>query len=340
MVDPASGHDDCPIRAAVSGLAARVDFMDQELPVTVDDQRSGGLPETWSPSSLNTFLKCPLAYWWQYAQGWRSPPNAALEAGTLVHGVLEELLSAEPAARTRERAREIYALHAAELATTLDPRVDQDDLRARAGTALTSYFELETPEDVELVPDGLERRVMTTIDGVPIGGSIDRIEFSVGGVRVLDYKTGGAKPRYAEAYWRQLLLYAQMLENDGLDVSEIALLYLGEPARLMVRPVPPEARERAGRDLVDAAQTRADFDEQSRWMARTGPLCGSCPFRGVCPAWSRSAVPTPGSADSQRQLERSPDVVRRPPRVVHSAVADSTSGGEAAAQNAGESGAY
>ena len=304
------------------------DLRDTVLDVEVDDTRSAPLPDVWSPTSVNTFIKCPLAYWWQYAQGWRTAPTAALEAGSLVHGVLEELMDLAPAERTKERAREIYAERASELALTLDPRVDAEDLRSRAGTAMTSYFELEDPQLVEVLPDGLERSVSAQLDGVAIAGSVDRLEFSVGGARVVDYKTGGAKPRYAEAYWRQLMLYAGMLGETGMDVSEVGLMYLGQPARMMVRPTPESALTRVSRALATAADSRAEFVATHRWEARTGPLCSYCPFRTACPARSQRQVPTPGSDASHDALGRLPELVWRPrqregPGSADSAAADS-----------------
>ena len=228
---------------------------EQPVDVIVDDSRSTGLPAVWSPSSVNTFVKCPLSYWFTYAQGWRPAPNAVLLAGTLVHGVLEDLLALDPDERTIERARAIYTEQSAALEPELDERVNRIELRERAGTALRNYFEVEAPAEIEVVPDGLERKVRATIAGVDIAGTVDRIQFSDGGVRVLDYKTGGAKPQYAAAYWRQLLLYAQMLTDEGVDVADIALMFLGDPARTLVRPVPPAARGvRRAVALAGAAQ--------------------------------------------------------------------------------------
>lgn len=288
--------------------------MKPEVDVDVDDTRSMDLPPTWSPTSVNTFVKCPLSYWWQYAQGWRSAPNSALLAGTLVHGVLEGLMALDPAERTRERAREIYAAQAADMVPGLDPRVDQEDLRRRAGIAMTSFFDLEDPRDVEVIPEGLERAVRADLGGVPIAGSVDRLEFAVGGARVLDYKTGGAKVRYSEAYWRQLLLYARMLEEEGVDVAEVALMYLGDPARLMVRPTPQSALARVEGELGAIAEERTEHAAAGSWLARTGPLCSYCPFRAVCPARSDRAVPEPGSAESHAILERSTELIWRPRR--------------------------
>lgn len=287
-----------------------------ETRIDVDDSSSAALPEQWSPTSVNTYLKCSLSYWWQYAQGWRTAPTSALLAGSLVHSVLEALLAMEPPERTRERAREFYAVEAATMLEQVDPRVDLDDLRRRAGTALNSYFVLEDPREVDVVPEGLERAVVAQFDGVRIGGSVDRLQFAVGGARVLDYKTGGAKPRYAEAYWRQLLLYARILDDMGVDVSEVALMYLGEPARLMVRPTPAGALARVEQEVVVAAQERAESHESGSWVARTSKLCSYCPFRVVCPAWSDRPVPVPGSPESTRTLERSSELVRRVPAPV------------------------
>ncbi len=287
---------------------------DEAIEVVVDDSRSTGLPAVWSPSSVNDFIKCPLAYWWKYAQGWRTAPNAVLTAGTLVHGVLEALLLLDPADRTVDAARSIYAVQAAELEPDLDARIDREQLRERAGTAMRSYFELEDPTAVDVVPDGLERKVSATIGGVDIAGTVDRIEFAVGGVRVLDYKTGAAKPQYAAAYWRQLLLYAQMLADEGTDVADIALMYLGDPARVLVRPVPPAAHARAAGDLGTAQVQRTAYDESARWEARRGALCGHCPFRSVCPAYTDRKVPVPGSSDSHRRLESVRELVLRPSR--------------------------
>lgn len=289
---------------------------DEPVDVIVDDSRSSGLPQVWSPSSVNDFIKCPLAYWWKYAQGWRTTPNAVLSAGTLVHEVLEELIALEPAERTVERARAIYSEQWAVLDPQLGERVNRIELRERAGTALRSYFELEDPTAVEVIPDGLERKVSATIGGVDIAGTVDRVQFSDAGVRVLDYKTGGAKPQYASPYWRQLLLYAQMLTDEGTDVADVALMYLGEPARVLVRPVPPAARARTAADLANAQAERTGFDEQSRWQARPSGLCRSCPFKVACPSYSDRAVPVPGTEASHRILQNVRDLVLRPARPV------------------------
>lgn len=282
--------------------------------VIVDDSRSVGLPAVWSPSSVNTFVKCPLSYWFTYAQGWRPAPNAILLAGSLVHGVLEDLLALDPAERTIERARAIYTEHATALEPTLDARVNRVELRERAGTALRNYFEVEVPADVEVVPDGLERKVSATIAGVDIAGTVDRVEFATGGVRVLDYKTGGAKPQYAAAYWRQLLLYAQMLTDEGMDIADVALMFLGDPARTLVRPVPPAACARTASDLAAAAEQRLAYDEKSRWEARPNGLCRFCPFAVACPSYSDREVAIPGTEASHRTLLNVRDLVLRPAR--------------------------
>lgn len=288
---------------------------DEPVDVIVDDSRSTGLPTVWSPSSVNTFIKCPLSYWFTYAQGWRPAPNAVLLAGSLVHGVLEQLLALDPVERTIERARALYTEQGEALEPEIGERVNRVELRERSGVALRNYFAVETPAEVEVVPDGLERKVSATIAGVDIAGTVDRVQFADGGVRVLDYKTGGAKPQYAAAYWRQLLLYTQMLTDEGMDVADVALMYLGDPARTLVRPVPASARARTAGDLAQAAEQRAEYDEQSRWQARPSGLCRFCPFKVACPSYSDRALAIPGTEASHRTLQNVRDLVLRPTRV-------------------------
>lgn len=255
----------------------------------------------WSPSALNDFIKCPLAYWFKYAQGWRQTPNEALATGTLVHGVLEEFLALEPDDRDRDAARDLFNARFEEFSATPPSGVDPSDVRSLAGAAMGRYFDMEDPRLVEVIPGGLERAVSATLGGVATRGSIDRVEFGIEGTRVVDYKTGAAKPAYAAAYWRQQLLYAAMMNDEGNTVTEVSLMYLGAMPRQMTRPTPGSALRRVEHDLVTASDQRAGYDEVSTWEARESALCRFCPFRRACPLMSNRA-PVPGSSDSDQRL--------------------------------------
>lgn len=280
------------------------------VPVPVEGSRRG-MPDVWSPSAVNDFLKCPLAYWWKYAQGWRTRPSEATAVGSLVHDVLEALIELPPGERTRDRARELFT---ARFNEARDAGAYQDferEVWGRAGAAMAAYFAEEDPAAVEPIDGGLEMAVSGSLAGVPVAGRADRVEFGVGGARVVDYKTGAARPQYAVGYWRQQLVYAGLLTEAGITTTEVELLYLGDPARRLRRPVPPAALDRVTADVVGCAEQRARFDAEGTWEARESALCSFCPFRWVCPAVRRGPVPMPGSPASDARLGRSRDLVRR-----------------------------
>ncbi len=274
--------------------------MDGAAIVVVEGGR--GLPEVWSPSAVNDFLKCPLAYWWKYSQGWRTKPNEATASGSLVHDVLEALLGLPADERTIDQARALFA-------SLFHER--PQEVWGRGGAAMAAYFRREDPSRVEPIDGGLEMAVSGVIAGVPVAGRADRVEFGVQGARVVDYKTGAARPQYAVGYWRQQLVYAGLLAEAGITTTEVELLYLGDPARRMRRPVPPAALDRVAVDVVSCAEQRAEFDALGQWQARESGLCGYCPFRWACPAVRSGPVPMPGSPDSDARLERNPTLMRR-----------------------------
>lgn len=283
--------------------------------IPTESPASARLRATWSPSSVNLFLQCSLKYWFEKVARWQSRPNEALVSGRIVHGVLEDLLSNREGERTREAAREAYMRQQERFTQGLDDTVDVREVRERSGTALNSYFETENPDNVCIVDHGLERRVSGEVADVPIEGWIDRIEVSETGLRIVDYKTGTPKPAFMASNWRQQMLYAAASDRaiDDGEVTEVALFYLGEEPRLLVRPVTKFATTNVSDILRRVNEDREEFHAESRWQAKTGPLCKYCAFQIVCPA-KRKRAPTPGSSESEATLAESPEVYKRESR--------------------------
>jgi putative RecB family exonuclease len=284
--------------------------MDHVVSVPVEGN-ARGLPEVWSPTAVNDFLKCPLAYWWKYGQGWRTKPSVATASGSLVHDVLEALIGMPPSERSIDTAREVFRGLFTARNEAGDYRDVATEVWARAGAAMAAYFALEDPAAVEPIDGGLEMAVSGVVDGVPVAGRADRVEFGVGGARVVDYKTGAARPAYAVGYWRQQLVYARLLAESGITTTEVELLYLGAPGGRLRRPVPPAAVQRVSADVARCAEQRAESEVAGRWEARPQALCSYCPFRWACPARVAGPVPLPGSPESDARLARNRDLIRR-----------------------------
>ncbi|AEE50556.1 ATP-dependent helicase [Haliscomenobacter hydrossis] len=180
-----------------------------------------------SISALNTFLNCPLAFYYEYILKVPGLHNEATAYGTAVHNALQRLFDRMLLSPQRLFPSEKELLYFFE----------QELNRQRQQLSLPSF-----ERRLELGKRQLGRyyqyyygrwhkrvRVEYTIrqievDGVPLTGTIDKIEFyDQLRVGIIDYKTGshdGTKLRrptdtnpYGGTYWRQLLFYKLLYEH-------------------------------------------------------------------------------------------------------------------------------
>lgn len=271
----------------------------------------------WSATALEQFHSCPLRYWWQRVERWETPSTAALVVGRAVHAALEQLLALPPQERDVERGMAFLDVSVQEELHLVEGQgISEDDVREASALAMQAYGNLESPQEVEVAPEGLERKVEASLTGLPFLGHIDRLSVTDVGIRVTDYKTGAPKPKYWWGYWRQQLLYAAALQELGEPVAEVELMYLKQP-RAARRPVYPAALRRALADLEVAHEERSEMSSGGAWEARPGPLCKYCDFQSACPA-QRPGAPAPGSEDSNERL-RAAGLVQRPPEPVEPA---------------------
>ena len=275
-------------------------------------EAGGRLPSMWSATAVAGYHACGLRFWFARVAGWREPDTAEQVAGRVVHGVLEDLYrrpadDRDPGLLPGLLDTRLAALPAA---AGVDPRQVSD----LAIDRLRAFLVVEPdPARVDVLADGLERKVTATLSDVPFLGYVDRLGRCDVGTRITDYKTGGSHPDRLPGALRQQYLYAAALAENGEPVDEVELLHLGTDPRSVVRPVYPAATERALRDLGTAAAGAAAAFAAAVWPASPGPLCRTCPFRRCCPATGRGAS-RPGSPDCDNRLTaaglhcRGPDV--------------------------------
>ena len=262
---------------------------------------AAAVPERpWSASAIDDFLGCPLRYWWRKVQGWQTPSTVPMVTGRAVHLALEHLLALPPDERVPAIAAGFLDDAIISEVAEAGPAIDEAEVRAGAEAAMTAYWQTESPQAIDVAPDGLERTVQVPLRGLPFLGYIDRVALVDAGLRVTDYKTGAPKPRYWWGYWRQQMLYAAALAELDEPVAEVELLYLKQP-RAVTRPVYPAAIGRALGELELAHDQRAAMAEAGVWEARTGPLCRYCDFAAACPTQTGKAPP-PGSSESDEVL--------------------------------------
>lgn len=248
------------------------------------------VPTGLSPSKVESFTSCPLAFKFSAIDKLPEPPAPAATKGTLVHRALELLLDAPAPERTLERALAELDRAFDELSVHHDyTGLELTDEAAEtflgdAEKLVRRYFELEDPRSV--TPIGLELRVEVDLDGLLLRGIIDRLELDDDGELVVtDYKTGRApSERYEQGRLGGVHFYAYLCERlFGRRPTRIQLLYLSQPIAIIATPSDQSIRflpKKVG--AVWSAVERACATDDFR--PKPGMLCGYCAFKPWCPS--------------------------------------------------------
>jgi putative RecB family exonuclease len=249
------------------------------------------VPTSLSPSRVEAFTSCPLAFRFASIEHLPETPSAHTTKGSLVHRALELLFTHSAAVRTIDMARICFGRAVDEFA--VDPEftllnlddAQRDAFVADAWSLVECYFAMEDPTRVHEI--GLELRLEAQVGSLALRGIIDRLELDeAGGLVVTDYKTGSAPSlRYEQGRLAGVHFYSFLCEQVlGRRPAAIRLMYLrsGEtitaiPSAQSVRFI--TTRTTAVWKAVERACTTGTF------LPRQGPLCASCSFRQWCPAF-------------------------------------------------------
>jgi putative RecB family exonuclease len=249
------------------------------------------VPTSLSPSRVESFTTCPLAFRFASIEKLPEPPSPHATKGSLVHRALE-LLFCEPAEDRTESAA-VAALAGAVAEFRIDPEytllgLDADaeqEFLADAERLVRRYFELEDPRLVHEI--GIELYLEARIGRLTVRGIIDRLELGPDGELVVtDYKTG--RPPGLQHEQRRLggvHFYSYLCEQVfGRRPARVQLLYLSTPEVLIARPSDQSTRYLPRRtNAVWQAVERAC--ESGDFRPSPSRLCDSCAFKAWCPAF-------------------------------------------------------
>ena len=182
-----------------------------------------------SPSSLNAYLDCPIRFYYETIIRIPQAANDSMAFGSAVHFALQRLFEKMKANKDifppkQEMLSDFIAFM---LRNKLSFTEKQFSNRMELGKQLLpSFYDFYVDKWIKTVV--LEYFVKDIeVDGVPLKGKLDKIEFSGNEVRVVDYKTGSLlnarknkklNPPDDENplggdYWRQLVFYKILLDN-------------------------------------------------------------------------------------------------------------------------------
>ncbi len=188
-----------------------------DIPKTEDvlqlirDKMAKGL----SPSSLSTYINCPLQFYFSYLLGLKPSDELQEEVeanvfGNVIHGTLEMLYQGFKdhidTAVLRERLKKVDSLLEQQFSAHYrggDLKSGKNLLIARvARKYIERFVELDIddldkkPRSILVLEDMLHTKVETSVE-CKLKGKIDRIDRSPGDeeIRLIDYKTGSVEPR-------------------------------------------------------------------------------------------------------------------------------------------------
>lgn len=249
-------------------------------------RRADDVGVTVSPSKVEQFARCQLR-WFLTGTGADGPPVGSASIGSLIHDIVHVMGDHEAEAYHVELDRRWSELG---LPATWDTRRQH----ANARRMLTRYADyLASAGDWR--PLATEVEVRAEVGRATVVGRVDRVEThqGTGAVRVVDLKTGSAKPTKAQVPRHPQLGAYQVATTHGafgVDVRSggAALVHIGKAAgttgRASVQAQDPLEQDDdptwAARLLHETASAMAG----DRFSATPGQHCQTCPVRSSCPA--------------------------------------------------------
>ena len=178
-------------------------------------------------SALNNYLRCPLEFYFKNLVRIPSPKNDAIEFGSAVHYALEQLFRKmqqnNETFPPKEELIEDFEWHMRRHRESFTK--EQFDRRMEYGEeVLAAYYNNYVFKWNKIV--SIERNIKNVaMDGVPLKGKLDKLEFVGKDANVVDYKTGDvdkARERLSPPneknpeggdYWRQAVFYKILADN-------------------------------------------------------------------------------------------------------------------------------
>ena len=185
-------------------------------------------------TSLNNYLDCPLSFYYKNLIRIPAGKSETLEFGSAVHYALQKLFeemqkSDDQKFLSKERMLEHFNWYLARHRENFTP--ESFKRRKEHGEiVLGDYYDQYIASCNKIV--AVERTIKNVVNGIPIKGKIDKLEFNGKEVNVVDYKTGDVNSAYTKKkllapnpdnpvggdYWRQAVFYKILVDNmDAKD---------------------------------------------------------------------------------------------------------------------------
>ncbi len=261
-------------------------------------ERSTDVRAYISPSRLNIWLRCPLAFKLRYIDGIQSPPSKSMFVGKMVHAGLEvfyrhrQLGMTLPAGDVVQRMDACWEPLVAEDGFVFKDGAEEVKLRTQSAHLVTAYL-AQLPAD-EPAPTTVETKLEAPLVdpftgedlGIPLLGVVDLVVNGEDGPLVCDFKTSARSGSPVEIMHEvQLTAYAYLFRRLS-DETEAGL----EIRSLIKTKVPKIEYHRYAartdshfRRFFQIVRQYLDDLDRNTFVYRPGFGCTMCDFRdGPC----------------------------------------------------------
>ena len=232
-----------------------------------------------SASKFETYMKCPLQFKFAHVLEVPTPAQTYFNLGTAVHAVAEQLTKLEKEGQkpTEEIAFEILEKNWDSDAYKSEKKEDEDLAKAKEMIQLYLKWISENPNKAIDV----EKRFKIEIGGIPVTGSIDRVEQTPSGeYQVIDFKTGGVyETKNSIKEDTQMNVYALAVESTYGKLPEKTSLFYLKEGKMLENVLKTDNLERVKAKLDQVTQSilAEDFEARPEKGA-----CYNCAFKNIC----------------------------------------------------------
>ncbi len=182
---------------------------------------------TLNVTKLNDYLDCPLAFYYKHILRIPEAKNAVSGYGTAIHEALQLFFNRMQNDPNKNfPSRDDLVKYFYESMNKLKPQFTEKEFKLRSEhgrLVLTDYYLQYSGTWAKVI--ACEVNVQTEVEGVPINGRLDKLEFDGKAANVVDYKTAspenkgkdliaaGEKSEMGGKYWRQLVFYKILMNQ-------------------------------------------------------------------------------------------------------------------------------
>lgn len=238
------------------------------------------MPLVLSWTAINSYLTCPLKYYWEHVHNLYIEPNHALQFGTLMHQIVRDINLARQRGQAMTEAAVLRRYDELWKIDRFLSKQHERDSYEKGRHAVLKFLK----EELDRLPaKAIEQNFKFKLSNCYVQGRFDRVEEQDGKVALIDYKTSSvteqlrADKRAANEY--QLVLYALALYKDTGKVPDTVALYFLESGLIGTATPTMRRIENMEQRIEDVADNilKGNFEPNTKQHECTPAAYNFCP---------------------------------------------------------------